>query len=82
MLFAMNMDLLPGENSSAVTVRAEDAGMTTFPLAVEFVGKVPGLDQFTQIVVRLPDNTPSGQSLFVSATLRGLTTNKVRIRMN
>ena len=82
MLFAMNMDLLPGENSSAVTVRAEDAGMTTFPLAVEFVGKVPGLDQFTQIVVRLPDNTPSGQSLFVSAMLRGLTTNKVRIRMN
>jgi hypothetical protein len=35
-------------------------------------------------VVRLPDNTPSNQSLFVSATLtlRGVTTNKVRIRMN
>lgn len=82
MLFAMNMDLLPSENSSAVTVRAEDAAMNTFPLAVEFVGKVPGLDQFTQIVVKLPDNTPSNQSLFVSATLRGLTTNKVRIRMN
>jgi hypothetical protein len=82
MLFAMNMDLLPGEDSSAVAVRAEDAAMNPFPLAVEFVGKVPGLDQFTQIVVKLPDNTPSGQSLFVSATLRGLTTNKVRIRMN
>ena len=81
MLFGMNMDLLPGEGSSAVTVRAEDAAMNVFPLTVEFVGKVPGLDQFTQIVVRLPDNTPSNQSLFVSATLHGQTTNKVRIRM-
>jgi hypothetical protein len=77
----MNMDLLPGET---ITARAEDAAMNVYPLAVEFVGKVPALDQFTQIVVRLPDNTPSNQSLFVSATLtlRGVTTNKVRIRMN
>jgi glucose/arabinose dehydrogenase len=82
MLFAMNMDLLPGENSSAVTARAEDAAMNVYPLEVEFVGKVPGLDQFTQIVVKLPDNTPSNQSLFVSVTLRGVTTNKVRVRMN
>lgn len=81
MLFATNMDLLPGEDSSAVTARAEDAAMNVFPLTVEFVGKVPGLDQFTQIVVKLPDNTPSNQPLFVSATLRGLTTNKVTIRM-
>jgi glucose/arabinose dehydrogenase len=81
MLFGMNMDLLPGENSSAVTARAEDAALNVYPLTVEFVGKVPGFDQFTQIVVRLPDNTPAGQSLFVSATLHGLTTNKVRIRM-
>jgi hypothetical protein len=29
----------------------------------------------------LPDNTPAGQTLFVSATLRGKTTNKVRVRM-
>jgi glucose/arabinose dehydrogenase len=81
MLFAMNMDLLPGDNTSAVTVRAEDAALNIFPLTVEFVGKVPGFDQFTQIVVRLPDNTPAGQSLFVSATFRGLTTNKVTIRI-
>jgi uncharacterized protein (TIGR03437 family) len=78
MLFAMNMNL----SGETITARAEDAAMNVYPLAVEFVGKVPGLDQFTQIVVKLPDNTPSNQSLFVSATLRGVTTNKVRIRMN
>ena len=81
MLFGMNMDLLPGENSSAVTARAEDASLNVYPLTVEFVGKVPGIDELTQIVVRLPDNTPTGQTLFVSATLRGKTTNKVRVRV-
>jgi len=77
----MNMDLMAGEDKSAVTARAEDASLNVYPLTVEFVGKVPGFDWLTQIVVRLPDNTPTGQTLFVSATLRGKTTNKVRVRM-
>ncbi|HSL52971.1 MAG TPA: hypothetical protein VK868_01195, partial [Pyrinomonadaceae bacterium] len=81
MLFGMNMALMDGENSSAVTVRAEDAALNVYSLMVEFVGQVPGIAELTQIVVRLPDNTPSGQTLFVSATLRGKTTNKVRVRM-
>ena len=81
MFFGMNLDLLPGENASAVTVRAEDQSQNVFPLTVEFVGKVPGFDWLTEIVVRLPDNTPANQPLFVSATLRGRTSNKARIRM-
>lgn len=81
MFFGMNLDLLPGENASAVTVRAEDQSQNVFPLTVEFVGRVPGFDWLTEIVVRLPDNTPANQPLFVSATLRGKTSNKVRIRM-
>lgn len=80
MLFAMNVDLLAGENSSAVTARAEDAQFNTYPLTLEFVGKVPGYDWLTQIVVKLPDNLPVNQSLFVSVTLRGQTSNKARIR--
>jgi glucose/arabinose dehydrogenase len=81
MLFAMNMELMAEENSSAVTARAEDAALNVYPLTVEFVGKVPGFDWLTQIVVRLPDNTPTGQMLFVSATLREKTTNNVRVRV-
>jgi hypothetical protein len=81
MLFGMNLNLLPGETISAVTARAEDAGLNVFPLTVEFVGKVPGFDWLTQVNVRLPDNMPSNQSLLVSVSLRGKTTNKVRIRM-
>ena len=75
------MDLLPGEDSSAVMVRAEDAQSVVYPATVEFVGKVPGFDLFTQVVVKLPDNLPTGQSVLFSATLRGKTTNKVRVRI-
>lgn len=82
MLFGVSLDLSPTENSSAVTAQAEDATQNILPLTVEFVGKVPGLDWLTQIVVRLPDNTPAGQPIFVSVTLRGKTSNKVRVRMN
>jgi uncharacterized protein (TIGR03437 family) len=81
MLFGMNMELMAGENSSAVTARAEDASLNAYSLTVEFVGPLPGVDWVTQIVVRLPDNTPAGQTLFVSATLRGKTTNKIRVRI-
>jgi len=81
MLFGMNLDLLPGENSSAVTGRLEDASQNAFPLTVEFVGKVPGFDWLTEVVVRLPDNTPVNQTLNVSVTLRGKTSNKVRVRI-
>ena len=80
-LFGTNLELLPGENFSAVTARAEDAALNVYPLTVEFVGKVPGFDTLTQIIARLPSNTPSGQSLMVSVTLRGQTSNKVRVRM-
>jgi glucose/arabinose dehydrogenase len=80
MLFAMNADLLPGENISAVTARAEDAQLNTYPLTVEFVGKVPGYDWLTQIVVKLPDNLPVNQNLFVTITLHNQTSNKARIR--
>ena len=65
---------------SAITARAEDAQLNQFPLTLEFVGKVAGFD-FTQVVVRLPDNLPSAQTLLVSVTLRGQTSNKASIRM-
>jgi uncharacterized protein (TIGR03437 family) len=48
---------------------------------VEFVGKVPGFDWLTQVIVRLPNDTPAAQTLSVSVTLRGQTSNKARIRM-
>jgi glucose/arabinose dehydrogenase len=80
-LFATNLELLPSENISAVTASAEDQALNVYPLTIEFIGKLPGVDTITQIVARLPNNTPTGQSLWVSVTLRSQTSNKVRVRM-
>jgi glucose/arabinose dehydrogenase len=79
-LFVEHLELTPSENASAVTARAEDVQMNVFPLTVEHVSIVTGFP-FSQVVVRLPDNLPTGQSLFISVTLRGQTSNKARIRM-
>ena len=80
-LFAINLDLLPGEDKSAVTARAEDAALNLYPLTVEFVGEVPGFAWLTQVVVVLPNNLPANQSVLVSITLHQQTSNKVRIRI-
>ncbi len=80
-LFVENLNLLPSENSSAVSALAENSSGTDFPLLVEFVGKVPGFEQFTQVIVRLDSGIPANQPIFVSVTLRGQTSNKARVRM-
>ena len=79
MLFAVNLDLLPGEDSSAVTVLAEDAQMNVYPLTVEYVGTVPGLSWLTEVVVALPGNLTTAQDVLVSVTWHTRTSNKARI---
>ena len=81
MLFVSHLDLLPGESVSAVTAQAEDAQLKVYPLTVEFVGKPVGLEPLSQVIVRLPDIFPAGQSVLISVTLRGQTSNKVRVTM-
>ena len=81
MLFGNNLELLPNETMTAITAAAEDAQMNAFPLTVEFVGKPLGMDPLTEVIVKLPQNLPVGQNVFVSVTLRGQTSNKVRVRI-
>jgi glucose/arabinose dehydrogenase len=81
MLFATNLILANGENASFVSARAEDAQMNIYPLTVEYVGPVPGFNWLTEIVVVLPGNLPTGQSVLISATWHTQTTNKARIRI-
>jgi hypothetical protein len=76
-LFGVNIDLLPGENSSAVTARARDSRSRTYNLTVEFVGKVPTLDWLTQVVVRLPDELAQVGDVWVSIKLHDQTSNEV-----
>jgi hypothetical protein len=79
MLFAANLDLLPGETLSAVTAQAEDAQHVVYPLTVEFVGKVPQYDWLTQVVVKLPSQLGNADNVWVIVSLRGVVSNKVLI---
>jgi uncharacterized protein (TIGR03437 family) len=81
MLFAANVQLKPGENSSAVTVQAEDSLNRVYPLLVEFVGTVPEFDWLTQINVRLADELANIDQVWVSITFRGATSNKAVIKL-
>jgi Metallo-peptidase family M12B Reprolysin-like len=76
-LFALGLELLPGEDVSVVTAQAEDAGHKIYPLKVEYVGKVPGFDWLTQVAIRLPDDFLNAGDLLVSVSLRGTVSNKV-----
>ena len=80
MLFAVNLDLLPGEDTTAVTAQAEDSLLNAYPLTVEFVGKVPGYDWLTEVVVKLPDNLPTGD-VMVIVTWHARTSNKARFKI-
>jgi glucose/arabinose dehydrogenase len=81
MLFATNLKLGPGEGASSVTARAEDAQLNLYPLTVEYVGAMPVLNAFTEVVVPLPGNLPAGQTALVSLTWHAQTSNKARIRI-
>jgi glucose/arabinose dehydrogenase len=81
MLFATNLSLAPGENASFVTARAEDAQMNIYPLTAEFVGEVPGLTGITEVVIVLPGNLPTGQSVLISVTWHSQTSNKARVQI-
>src|SRR5205814_47393 len=71
-LFVTGLKLLPGENASAVTAEAEDSQHQTYSLQVEYVGKVPGFDWLTQILVRLPDEIRNVGDVSVSVKLHGI----------
>jgi uncharacterized protein (TIGR03437 family) len=75
-LFALGLQLLPGEDLSVVTAQAEDSAHQVYPLAVEYVGKVSSFDWFSQVNLRLPDGLSPGDVL-VSVSLRGAMSNKV-----
>jgi glucose/arabinose dehydrogenase len=80
-LFATNLQLAPNENASAITAFAEHMQTNFYPLPVESAGPVPGFNWLTQIVVVLPANLPTGQSVLVTVTWHGQTSNKVRVRI-
>jgi hypothetical protein len=64
------------EDSSLITAQAQDAMGNPYPLTVEFVGKVPGYDWLSEVVVRFPDQIAYTGDFWVSISLRGVASNK------
>lgn len=75
--FASNLELLPGEDASAVFAQIEDDQQRLIQMPVEFVGKLPNQEWLTQIVVKMPQVFPTGGTISIS--LRGATSNKLPI---
>lgn len=75
-LFALGLELLPGGDIAVVTAQIEDAEHKIYPLKVEYVGKVPGFDWLTQVVIKLPDDFLKAGDVMVSVSFRGAVSNK------
>jgi hypothetical protein len=80
-LFVMNLELLPGEDASAVKVQAQDAKGRTYTLQVEYLATLPGFPWLTQAVIKLPDDVFAPGDLRMSISLRGVTSNNVFINL-
>src|SRR5215204_4827469 len=82
MLFAQNVQLLPGETVDALAATAEDAAHNVYPLTVERADPLPGFEWMSAVVVRLSDRmSDSTGEVLVAVTLRGLASNRVRFRV-
>ena len=79
MLFATNLSLESGETAASITADAEDANHIHYPLTVEYVGTVPSFGWMTAVVMRLNDNMGDIGDVLVGITLRGVTSNRVRV---
>ena len=72
MLFATNVD-----PNSAISVTAVKSGGATYQLPVEYVGKSPGMDSVTTIIVILPQDSTLHGDIAVSLTAAGIKSNSV-----
>ena len=81
MLFATGLELMPNEDISVVTARAEDSAHRIYPLTVEYVGKVPNFDWLTQVKVKLADGLSGAGDILVSVSVRGAVSNQVIVRI-
>lgn len=79
MLFAMNLQLQPGETATAVTAQAEDVNHNLYQLAVEHVDPVPDYAWASSVIIRVPSDLPSTGDVLVQIKYGDLTSNRVRV---
>ena len=78
-IFAMDLELLPGEGANAFTSDVQDASGKIYPLSIEYVGQVPNFPGITMIVVRLADDLGDVGDVLLRLNLHGMASNRVRV---
>jgi probable HAF family extracellular repeat protein len=76
MLFVAGSDVAPGEGVAAFAAQAEDARGRIYPLTVEAVESLPGVDGVLQVNVKLPDDVQGVPALWMSIKVRDKISNK------
>jgi hypothetical protein len=80
-LFLSGVDWSSNQTAPSVIAQAEDAAHTPYPLTVEYIGKVPGFDWLTQVIVRPSDELKDGGDVWVTLTVRGQVSNKALVSL-
>ena len=81
-LFAVNVELNPGESpASVIEAQAETSLGQVFPLAVEHFAAVPNFGWLKQVIVKLPDEIANSNEVRVSLRVRGTAGNKVIVKV-
>ncbi len=78
-IFAMDLELLPGEGLNAFTADIQDASGKLYPLRIEFMGSVPDFPGITMFIVRLADDLGDVGDVLLRLNLHGVGSNRVRV---
>jgi len=78
-IFAMDLELLPGEGANAFSADVQDGNGKIYPLRVEYVGQVPNFPGITMVVVRLADDLGNVGDVLLRLNLHGMASNRVRV---
>ncbi|MGI8735238.1 MAG: DUF1800 domain-containing protein [Pyrinomonadaceae bacterium] len=80
-IFARDLELYAGEGVNAFSADVEDAAGKRYLLKIEYVGRVPGFEGITMLIVRLADDLGNVGDVLLSVNLHGVASNRVRIAM-
>ena len=78
-IFAMDLELLPGEGANAFSSDVQDGSGKIYPLRVEYVGQVPNFPGITMVALRLSDDLADVGDVLLRLNLHGMSSNRVRI---
>jgi uncharacterized protein (DUF1800 family) len=78
-IFAMSLELLPGEGANAFSADAQDASGKLYLLRIEHAAPVPGFPGITMFIVRLADDMGDVGDVLLRLNLHGMGSNRVRV---